>query len=89
MALLISHGDSIKVKQLDIHDPIEFGQIFLIVTETHSLIIRIYQGSIKGKWLLKSENNHPSHIPQFQDFEFSINKVVELYKVNQVLKTFC
>ncbi len=72
----ISNGDIIICKQIYDLEVVEFGQIYLIVTDERRMVKYVRKGSKPDKILLVSENHE-----RFDDFEISRSKVRRLFLV--------
>lgn len=72
----ISNGDIIICKQINDFDVVEFGQIYLIVTDERRMVKYVRKAAKPDKVLLVSENHE-----RFDDFEISRSKIRRLYLV--------
>jgi DNA-binding XRE family transcriptional regulator/phage repressor protein C with HTH and peptisase S24 domain len=72
----ISNGDIIICKQVNDFDVVEFGQIYLIVTDERRMVKYVRKASKPDKVLLVSENHE-----RFDDFEIARSKIRRLYLV--------
>lgn len=72
----ISNGDIIICKVVRDLDSIEYGQIYLIVTEERRMVKYIRKSPDREKILLVSENRE-----RFDDFEIDRHKILHLYLV--------
>lgn len=72
----ISNGDIIICKQINDFDVVEFGQIYLIVTDERRMVKYVRKAAKPDKVLLVSENHE-----RFDDFEIARSKIRRLYLV--------
>lgn len=72
----ISNGDIIICKQINDFDVVEFGQIYLIVTDERRMVKYLRKAAKPDKVLLVSENHE-----RFDDFEIARSKIRRLYLV--------
>ncbi len=72
----ISNGDIIICKQINDLEVVEYGQIYLIVTDERRMVKYLRKSTQPGMVLLVSENNE-----RFDDFEIPAAKIRRLYLV--------
>lgn len=75
----INERDWIGIKRVVDKTDIDFGRIYGLVTVNYNLIKYIKSTKNPEKWLLVSENK------QYEDREFEISRVLELYTIKTIL----
>ncbi len=77
---LITGGDTLLVKRLDVFGFVPFGHPYVIITEKLTVVKYIRKSPNSDSWLLRSYNE------QYEDVEIKKGDVVHLFIVVKVLK---
>ena len=68
-------GDVVLLREIFDYQFVNYGQVYVVITEEHRLLKYVYKGKNEEHLILRSENQH------FEEIEVHKNKIIKLLQV--------